>query len=115
MNNLYLIAHVVRGEPAFDIAVQMTVTVGANIGDDGTEEVWWIIPTSGHRAYPYWTKSLTDVFVYSYGELITPENCLPSFSADLPDHYASIPAPPGRGIADLSFLKPKLPAITRRV
>jgi hypothetical protein len=44
----YLIAHKVRGAPALDIAVQMHVA----------DEVWWIIPTSGHRAYPYWHESL---------------------------------------------------------
>ena len=41
---LYLIAHKVRGEPAFDIAIQMMMADGP----------WWIIPTSGHRAYPFW-------------------------------------------------------------
>jgi hypothetical protein len=39
----YLILHKVRGEPAFDIAEKL------QIGD----EEGWIIPTSGHRAYPY--------------------------------------------------------------
>lgn len=48
MTELYLIAHLVRGEPAFDIASQVEV--------EG--EVWWIIPTSGHRAYPYETWEL---------------------------------------------------------
>ena len=42
-SELYLIAHRVRGEPAFDIAQR------SQIGD----EEGWIIPTSGHRAYPY--------------------------------------------------------------
>lgn len=41
-DDLFLIAHKVRGELAFDIATMLEV------GD----EVWWIIPTSGHRAYP---------------------------------------------------------------
>jgi hypothetical protein len=40
----FLILHKVRGQPAFDIAEPM------QIGD----EHGWIIPTSGHRAYPYW-------------------------------------------------------------
>lgn len=39
---LYLIAHKLRGAPTFDIAIQMTM-------DD---EVWWILPSTGHRAYP---------------------------------------------------------------
>ena len=34
----------VRGQPAFDIAERLEM-------EDGDEE-WWIIPTSGHRAYP---------------------------------------------------------------
>ena len=41
----YLILHKVRGEPAFDIAIKMEVE---ELGEE-----WWIIPTSGHRAYPY--------------------------------------------------------------
>ena len=43
MTELYLIAHKVRGEPAFDIATCEEVE-----GED-----MWIIPTSGHRAHPY--------------------------------------------------------------
>ena len=43
MTGLYLILHKVRGEPAFDIAEKITI---------GKEE-GWIIPTSGHRAYPF--------------------------------------------------------------
>ena len=39
----FLIAHKVRGQAALDVAEPMIV--------DG--ETWWIIPTSGHRAYPY--------------------------------------------------------------
>jgi hypothetical protein len=48
MSELYLILHKVRGEPAFDIATPLP------IGD----EEGWIIPTSGHRAYPYWSYRL---------------------------------------------------------
>ena len=42
MTDLYLILHKVRGEPAFDIA--SAIMIG--------EEQCWLIPTSGHRAYP---------------------------------------------------------------
>lgn len=38
----YLILHKVRGSPAFDIAIRMRIG----------QEDGWIIPTSGHRAYP---------------------------------------------------------------
>ena len=48
---MYLILHTVRGKPAFDIAEPM------KIGD----EDGWIIPTSGHRAYPVRTWSLEDL------------------------------------------------------
>lgn len=65
MTDLYLIAHKVRGEPAFDIAEHMTcphcdgnptIRGGEYVGgcvpcDD--QGHWWIIPTSGHRAFPY--------------------------------------------------------------
>ena len=61
---LYLIAHKVRGEQAFDIAIQMVMADG----------LWWVIPTSGHRAYPYWWTS------------IDPDGC-PGLPHDLPDHY----------------------------
>lgn len=44
----HLILHKVRGEPAFDIADQLEGSGTAS--DPGP---WWIIPTSGHRAYPY--------------------------------------------------------------
>ena len=67
---LYLIAHKVRGQPAFDIAIQMQM-------DD---EVWWIIPTSGHRAYPLLHWPLNDLIecnTYEFSEAW----------ADLPDHY----------------------------
>lgn len=70
----YLIAHKVRGERGIDIAVKMPMADGD----------WWIIPTSGHRAYPYWTHQLSDLFAYeNIGEP----------PIDLRDHY-TISAPP---------------------
>ena len=69
---MYLIAHKVRGEPAFDIAEPMQV------GD----ETWWVIPTSGHRAYPYWTSKLEDWDVWEIWE-----KQMPSMPLDLRDHY----------------------------
>ena len=71
-DTLYLIAHKVRGAPAFDIAIQMEVE----------DEVWWIIPTSGHRAYPYYHVEL-DLLGEEYNHAIRPGE-MPS---DLPDHY----------------------------
>lgn len=51
MNDLYLILHKVRGEPAFDIA--QPIMIG--------EEKGWIVPTSGHRAYPAWYIELGEL------------------------------------------------------
>ena len=74
MSELYLIAHKVRGEPAFDIAIKM--------GD------WWIIPTSGHRAFPHWHEELNEVFDGNrYDILRNWDGRPPPMPADLPDHY----------------------------
>ena len=77
---LYLILHKVRGEPAFDIATC--------IGEDGDGEIW-IVPTSGHRAYPYRAWQLN--------ALHTEDGYCPPFILDVvesidgwptwPDHY----------------------------
>jgi hypothetical protein len=60
MTQLYVIAHKVRSEPAFDIAVRIDCPICEGDNDVCHEcddkGYWWIIPTSGHRAYPYdWT------------------------------------------------------------
>ncbi len=62
----HLILHKVRGEPAFDIAEKI------QIGD----EEGWIIPTSGHRAYPFVVMDEHDASKYA--------GMIP---ADWPDHY----------------------------
>ena len=67
MNELYLILHKVRGEPAFDIAQKIQIG-----GEEG-----WIIPTSGHRAYP--------IDITPLATPITPVNEA-NWEA-LPDHY----------------------------
>src|SRR5258705_5785025 len=67
---LYLIAHSVRGEAAFDVAVQMECpfcqsyeSVTGQWCDAEREQedcfdcealgYWWIIHTAGHRAFPF--------------------------------------------------------------
>lgn len=82
---LYLILHKVRGEPAFDIAQRL------QIGD----EDGWIIPTSGHRAYPYrcWQlDELADVSDYPHAR---PADCCYETDgfASCPDHYSANPSP----------------------
>jgi hypothetical protein len=78
MSELYLILHKVRGEPAFDIA--------QSIGGDADGEIW-VIPTSGHRAYPvqFWLL-LGDLDE----ALVSPEKLmLMQIPPDWPDHYDS--------------------------
>lgn len=72
MSDLFLIAHKVRGEPAFDIAEQIEMPWGRE----------WVIPTSGHRAHPY--------FHIGLDKLLGVENILQvvgPMPTDLPDHY----------------------------
>jgi len=76
MNELYLILHKVRGEPAFDVAQKMEM-------DD---DAWWIIPTSGHRAYPYWYEELSEVIAGN--RLDIARNGPPAMPSDAPDHYS---------------------------
>jgi hypothetical protein len=107
---LYLVAHKVRGEPAFDVAVQMECPECNGNCADGRDPngytctecdslgYWWIIPTSGHRAYPYWHKTLAHVsreatFCYcESGE--DPFVMIDPMPAYLPDHY-TLTASPG--------------------
>lgn len=79
MSEPYLILHKVRGEPAFDIAIQL------QIGD----EEGWIIPTSGHRTYPTWYMSVKNLWVESLYSIssVMGLNPIPS---DWPDHYATM-------------------------
>lgn len=79
MTDLYLIAHRVRGQPAFDIATRI------QIGD----EEGWIIPTSGHRAYPYWQIILSDLVVHDQiGNDPIGLDFIPTMPETTPDHYS---------------------------
>ena len=68
---LYLILHKVRGEAAFDVAERF----------DLNGEEAWVIPTSGHRAYPYGFWDLR--------KLLKDDNCMLLIPNDWPDHYAA--------------------------
>lgn len=75
----YLIAHKVRGEAAFDVAIKMQV--------EGYDEPWWIIPTSGHRAYPYWSVTLDEFRSGSFcGKSPIMENPMQFCPTGHPDH-----------------------------
>ena len=50
MDGLHLIVHKVKGQAAIDVAQRVVI---------GDEDVW-LIPTSGHRAYPFAHQALGD-------------------------------------------------------
>jgi hypothetical protein len=76
----YLILHKVRGEPAFDIADQIEGS-----GTDSDPGPWWIIPTSGHRAYPYQYWPMQMMWHHTTNGVYVPTLVDPP--ADWPDHY----------------------------
>lgn len=91
MTELYLIVHKVRGEPAFDIAEKMEVE----------DEVWWIVPTSGHRAYPSDYIPLPWL-VTKAGE--SPLECMMMPDESTPEHYEVSAAPKGSEGSGLSAM-----------
>lgn len=117
MSELYLIAHKVRGEPAFDIATRMECPECHGTGRGGFDEeawcdecdslgYWWIVPTSGHRAYPYWDGELNKIANFA-APCEMPDS--------LPDHYTTRAAPATARPAFLSALiRPKAANIERR-
>lgn len=119
MSDLFLIAHKVRGEPAFDVAARMRCphcngVGGCNVPDFETGIVtdyegsschecdglgyWWIIPTSGHRAYPIMNWPVSDLGSVSDYHSVSvlkeagPLEAHPQFAL-LPDHYTTHAAP----------------------
>lgn len=91
---LYLILHKVRGEPAFDIAHKI------QIGD----EEGWIIPTSGHRAYPFRKWPATSLVNTVTNLNLLDEEKRTNYNMDewrsWPDHY-SANATPKTSIRDI--------------
>jgi hypothetical protein len=119
MSELYLIAHKVSGEAAFDVALRMDCPecehgTRSEETDMGWEEwpcgecdglgYWWIIPTSGHRAYPY-----------DYKELEWDELSVGQPPEGLQDHYQHGPTPKVDIRALLKSNQPQRPTMTRRL
>lgn len=106
MTDLFLIAHKVRGEPAFDVAIKIpcsrcqsyesvtgewceATVPQAECGSCEGAGFTWQIPTSGHVAYPWWSHEL-DLPHDDIGYIV------PAMPDSLPDHYAvqqSAPTP----------------------
>jgi hypothetical protein len=131
-SEFWLIAHKVRGEPAFDIAVRIKCPIcepirqGLDPDERGTihcdecdeGQHWWIVSTSGHRAYPYWITELSN-----FGYVFKSDGSVPDLIApmppDLPDHYQTTAKPGEEKVTDLSSLlglrKRVMPEVKRRV
>jgi hypothetical protein len=101
MTDLFLIAHKVRGEATFDVATQMECPhcVNGQVVAINKDELiachecdslgyWWIIPTSGHRAYPWWHQALDGL---GQGSDIGfwPDPIIDEMPSALPDHYTT--------------------------
>lgn len=122
----FLIAHKVRGEAVFDVAIKMTCPICGPRQPDITKEhngwpsctecesegFWWIIPTSGHRARPFWhielfklqwatpnSESWTRVL-----ENAIPDN-VPSMPEGWPDHYPTRVSSPVSAASGEDLLK----------
>lgn len=112
----FLIAHLVRGEPAFDIAIKMPCPCEHEQGCDECDTTghWWIIPTSGHRARPYWNWELRRATTNDEGPLIDE---VPPPPPGWPDHYPATATPKGPSFLDRikAALAPKVEPIKRRV
>lgn len=114
MSELYLVAHKVRGEPAFDVAVQMDCPLCAGHGHDldgvchecDSTGYWWVISTSGHRAFPYAFQPWHAMDIGPGFDVEMPSN--------LPDHYPARAAPSAPKL-NLEGLLPKASPIRRRV
>lgn len=128
MTDPYLIAHKVRGEPAFDVAIRMACPEcneypmpesydGRGCHECDSLGYWWVIPTSGHRAYPYWHCEIADLAVaqgnmeyYSVSSEV-PDEMPPS----LPDHYVHREAPKVSLTEALGIRPAPQPKIVRRM
>lgn len=125
---LYLIAHKVRGESTFDVAIQM---ICPHCGVDGPEPTcnecdgqgfWWMVATSGHRAHPWWEHELFDLYTHMDRGQLCPWEAAGPMPDSLPDHYAvqqaaPTPARPSGLAALLARSKPQalpLTSIARR-
>lgn len=102
--NLFLIAHKVRGQVAFDVAEKMQCSVcegtlikkigdGAGQPCDQCENAgyWWIISTFGHRAYPFWHEALDEVlqrYVFGINGVSDRRPDVPPLPENLRDFFA---------------------------
>lgn len=124
MTDRWLIAHKVRGEAAFDVATQIECAECATwqnrdqftyCSECNDLKYWWIIPTSGHRAYPWWSMEFYDIFTehefkdYGGCHCKSIQQSAGDMPDDLPDHYttrAEPKAPKRNLLAEIGLAKP---------
>lgn len=121
MADLYLIAHRVRGEPAFDVAQRIECAecldlAGTNYGCNECDQLgyWWIIGTSGHRAYPAQTWALKYLYDDPEFQISVLDAPMPLMDG-LPDHYLPTAEPKAPSLLDRLNLRPIQPPIIRRI
>jgi hypothetical protein len=107
----YLILHKVRGKPAFDVA-----ECCKDMGTEADPGPWWIISTSGHRAYPYEVWPLSELLGEQLGEIHEIKLCTDfnGWLKDWPDHY-NIGRAPKQDFNIMSVVSNLLPKIKRRL
>jgi hypothetical protein len=121
-NDLFLIAHKVRNEPAFDIACQMECPECNGHGDRNIADAtfiactecdslgfWWIVPTSGHRAYPWYCIELRNLHIGFSKVSVTTVQVQDLDINSYPDHY-HLTASPATIRSRLEDLLAHLPA-----
>lgn len=86
----YLILHKVRGEPAFDIAERVVQLYSVDYKGPDLEDIW-IIPTSGHRAYPIFSIEVGSILQEDVYKMFKEGVAL-----DVPDHYRASEPPPSK-------------------
>lgn len=79
---LYLVAHKCRGELTFDVAVQTDIVMS-----DGPV---WIMPTTGHRVYPFWAIKMENLHVLALQgpAFVRLMEAVPEIPEGHRDHYA---------------------------
>ena len=136
-NSLHLVAHLVAGHVALDIASRVCddcdpAACRASLRWDEADDSCifageWAVPSSGTRCYPFWSVSLAELgFVEMPDGWYYADTAIPSPPPDLPWYRIGTPGPaksaiaPATAAADLAALvlatlpRPSVPPPTRR-
>ena len=103
-NSLHLVAHIVAGRIAFDIASRICddcdpAACRASLRWDEADDSCifageWAVPSSGTRCYPFWSVSLAELgFVETSDGWHYADTPIPSVPANHPWFYLGTPGP----------------------